>query len=269
MNKNMFIKIIKKLIYPIYGKRKFQKIFEALNRFSLFGMNIGGGSDPKDSGEKSALNYVNNRFKSLSEIILFDVGANVGHYSIILKELFGEKATIHSFEPSHKTFQKLQLNIGDKTRINLYNFGFGNENAKTVLFSNSDESGLASVYKRKLDHFNINMNQSEEIEIKTLDSFCEEHKIERINFLKLDVEGHEKKVLDGASKILKSGAIDFIQFEFGSCNIDSRTYFQDFYYLLNDNYKIYRIVKDGLYQIKQYKEMYEAFTVTNYLAEKK
>ena len=128
---------------------------------------------------------------------------------------------------------------------------------------------MASVYKRKLDHFNIYMNQSEEIEIQTLDAFCKDHKIERIHLLKLDVEGHEKKVLDGASRMLKSGAIDFIQFEFGSCNIDSKTYFQDFYYLLKDNYKIYRILKNGLYQLNQYKEIYEAFSTTNYLAEKK
>ncbi len=69
--------------------------------------------------------------------------------------------------------------------------------------------------------------------------------------------------------MLGSGAVDFIQFEFGGCNIDSRTYFQDFYYLLNDRYKISRILKDGLYPISRYKEMYEAFTTTNYLAEKK
>jgi len=265
----MFIKIIKKSVSPIVGKRKFQKTFEALNRFSLAGMNIGSGSNPKDSGEISALEYINNRFKSSGKMLVMDVGANVGHYSILLKEVFGEKAAIHSFEPSHKTFQKLRSNIGDKTAMSLYNFGFGNENATVALFSNSDESGLASVYKRKLDHFHIDMNQREEVEIKTLDSFCTEYTIEHIHFLKLDVEGHEKKVLDGASNMLKTGAIDFIQFEFGGCNIDSRTYFQDFFYLLKDNYKIYRIVKDGLYQIDQYKEMYEAFTTTNYLAERK
>lgn len=240
-----------------------------MNYFSLIGMNIGGGSDPKDSGEKSALNYINHRFKTLKEIILFDVGANIGHYSILLKEVFREKAIIYSFEPSYKTFCKLESNIGDETRINLYNFGLGNENSKIVLFSNQDESGLASVYKRKLDHFNIHMNQSEEVEVKTLDFFCNENKINHIHVLKLDVEGHEKKVLDGASEMLSAGAIDFIQFEFGGCNIDSGTYFQDFYYLLSKNYKIYRIVKDGLYPINQYKEIYESFLTTNYLAEKK
>ncbi len=188
---------------------------------------------------------------------------------ILLKEVFGDKAEIHSFEPSRKTFQKLQSNAGNKAGINLYNFGFGDENNKAVLFSDSDESGLPSVYKRKLDHFNIDMGQSEEIEIKTLDSFCAYRGIERVQLSQIRRRRPRKKVLDGCSKMLGSGAVDFIQFEFGGCNIDSRTYFQDLYCLLNDRYKINRILKDGLYPISRYKEMYEAFTTTNYLAEKK
>jgi FkbM family methyltransferase len=159
--------------------------------------------------------------------------------------------------------------MGRDAGIKLFNFGFGNQNTKTSLFSDADESGMASVYKRKLDHFNVNMGQKEEIEIRTLDDFCQDQKIGRIHFLKLDVEGHEIKVLEGAANLLGSRAIDYIQFEFGGCNIDSRTYFQDFYYLLKDNYNIYRIVKNGVHPMTQYREMYEAFSTTNYLGEKK
>jgi FkbM family methyltransferase len=153
--------------------------------------------------------------------------------------------------------------------VELYNFGFGNTNAKATLFSNIDESGLASVYKRRLDHHNINMNKKETIKLKTIDSFCKKQNILRIHFLKLDVEGNEMKVLEGAGKMLDSNAIDFIQFEFGGCNIDSRTYFQDFYYMLKDKYKIYRVLKKGLFEIKRYSETNEAFLTTNYLAELK
>lgn len=63
--------------------------------------------------------------------------------------------------------------------------------------------------------------------------------------------------------------IDAIQFEFGGCNIDSRTFFQDFFYLLKDNYKIYRVLKDGLLEMPIYKETYEIFITINYLAIKK
>ena len=57
-----------------------------------------------------------------------------------------------------------------------------------------------------------------------------------------------------------------IQFEFGGCNIDRRTYFQDFWYLLKDNFDIYRISPKGPILIKKYSERDEAFVMTNYLA---
>jgi len=83
----------------------------------------------------------------------------------------------------------------------------------------------------------------------------------------MDVEGNELKVLDGALNMLASKRIRFIQFEFGGCNIDSRTFFQDFYYLLNKDFQLYRIVQDGLFPINHYKECYELFMTTNFLAE--
>ncbi|GHV56141.1 hypothetical protein AGMMS49579_20380 [Spirochaetia bacterium] len=76
------------------------------------------------------------------------------------------------------------------------------------------------------------------------------------------------KVLEGAKHMIQSGNIDFIQFEFGGCNIDSRTYFQDFFYALKDRYRIYRIIRDGLFEIKAYREMYECFMNSNFFAER-
>lgn len=69
--------------------------------------------------------------------------------------------------------------------------------------------------------------------------------------------------------MIEDRKIDFIQFEFGGCNIDSRTFFQDFWYLLHDKYNIFRIIPTGLYPIKEYSEMREIFLCTNYLAELK
>jgi len=266
---SLFKQIKNKVASAIVGKTKCQKFFETLDLFALRGINIGGGKNPQISGEKVAMVYIKDKLHSLPEVIIFDVGANIGQSCIAEKEVFGDKAKVYSFEPSRKTFQALQRNVKGLIGVQSFNFGFGEANTKLVLFSNADESGLASVYQRKLDHFNIQMSKKEEVEIRTLDTFCQKNSIDRIHFLKLDVEGNEMKVLEGAKKMLSNGAIDYIQFEFGGCNIDSRTYFQDYYYFLKGNYTIYRIVRDGLFEIKQYKEMYEAFMTTNYLAEKK
>lgn len=265
----MITRIAGKTLRALAGKKKHQKLFEQLYQLSLAGMNVGGGSGTESSGEQSALELINQRLKGTKDLIIFDVGANVGNYSNLLNTVFGDKATIFSFEPSKKTFASLISNTSNLSNVKPFNFGLGDEDSQITLFTNADESGMASVYRRNLEHFGIEMNKTEEIEIRTIDTFCSENNIEHIHLLKLDVEGHEIKVLKGASSLLKAGNIDYIQFEFGGCNIDSRTYFQDFFYLLKDNYTIYRIVKDGLYEVEQYKEMYEVFITTNFIAERR
>lgn len=268
----MILRILRKVIASRYGKKKYQPFFESLYKMSLSGMNIGEGTDTGESGELNALYYVKGKLigvKTAGDLTIFDVGANIGKYALLLDQVFGNEAMIHSFEPSLKTYKKLVQNVAGKVKGQQYHFGLGDADSHTTLYSNSDESGLASVYKRKLDHFNIDMNQAEEIEIKNLDSFCKEKNITHIHFLKLDVEGHEKKVMEGAKRMIDAGQVDFIQFEFGGCNIDSKTYFQDFYYLLNDRYQIYRIVKDGVFPLGKYGESYESFLTTNYLAERR
>lgn len=82
--------------------------------------------------------------------------------------------------------------------------------------------------------------------------------------MKLDAEGHELQVLHGAERLLAHNTIDIIQFEFGGCNIDSRTCFQDFFYLLNPQYRLFQILRDGLFSIKEYVERHELFFTTNF-----
>jgi hypothetical protein len=83
-----------------------------------------------------------------------------------------------------------------------------------------------------LGHIGIQLDKSEEIAIKSIDEFSGENNIDHIYLLKIGVEGHEISVFSGTAHMLKARAIDFIQFEFGGCIIDSRTYFRDFFLLL-------------------------------------
>ena len=67
--------------------------------------------------------------------------------------------------------------------------------------------------------------------------------------------------------MLEKNAIERIQFEFGNDYIDSRTFFRDIYfYLKNYNFKIYRILRDGLIEIKEYNSKKEIFRNSNFVA---
>jgi len=137
------------------------------------------------------------------------------------------------------------------------------------LYFDKPGSTLASLSKRRLRHLSIDFNQYEKIQIDTLDNYCSLNAIERIHLLKLDVEGHELAALRGAQDILTKKAIDIISFEFGGCNIDSRTFFQDFYYMLSRQFgmNIYRITPSGyLRHIDHYQEIHEQFRTTNFIA---
>lgn len=258
------VRLAKTIFKPVLGKVRFQRIFEILYGLSLIGMNYGTGDDSSYSGETFLLNYFQENSKTRNPII-FDVGANVGKYvEYVLKII--NNPTVFCFEPSKNTFELLHKNIGQNKNVILNNFGFGKENKKTILFSNENASVLASLYNRQLDHLGITMNKKEEVEIKKLDDYCDQNDIQNIDLLKLDVEGNELDVLYGAERMLSTSSIRFIQFEFGGCNIDSRTYFRDFFYLLNPNFNIYRVLQNGIYPIKKYGEMNEIFFTANFLA---
>ena len=208
--------------------------------------------------------------------LIFDVGANVGDYSLYLRSCL-PTARVYVFEPAQSVYQQLAANITAACadgQINTYNFGFS-DSARTVEFysytvEGNDASVLSSIDRRlPTQVLDVRTNSSEDIQVRIIDGFCEAEGIDRVDFLKLDVEGHELSVLRGAQRMLAAGLISMIQFEFGPANIYSRTYFYDFWALLSGMYDIYRIVPKGIAPIYYYGEHLEIFLTTNYLALKK
>lgn len=261
--KHMFEKVARR---AWMGRRASQEFWEGLHRLSLEGMNVGSGSRVEESGELWVLNHIAQATVGLTRVVVFDVGAGVGEYASRVISRFGTRVRLFCFEPSRKAFGLLQASLGSHENVQLFNFGLGDREEWVALYSDVEGSGLSSVYNRRLDHLGKSMKYTERIRLETLDSFCKERGIEHVHLLKLDVEGHEFNVLKGAHGMIVSNSIDFIQFEFGGCNIDSGTYFRDFFYLLHPYYEIHRILKDGLRPVREYKESHEMFLTTNYLA---
>lgn len=266
----VFTKVITFLTLLMRGKfvfqprrRIFQPAWEQLYRLSLEGMNVGGSPNVCDSGEVWVIDHIGQCLSDRERIIVFDVGANIGGYGSEAICRLGKKVILYCFEPSKKTFQLLTSNLGKYQNVKLFNFGFSNREKSATLYSNAEGSGLASLYDRHLDYFGISMEYTEEVCLRTLDDFCQDKEITWIGFLKVDVEGHELKMLQGAGNLIRSNSIDFIQFEFGGTDIDSRTFFKDFFRLLNP---YYRILDDGLRFIEHYEEIHELFVPTNFLA---
>ena len=195
--------------------------------------------------------------------VIFDVGANEGLYTRALLDQC-PSAKVIAFEPSSTSLARLSDRFMGDSRVSICPLALGSKMESRTLYSDQAGSGLASLTKRRLEHFKIDFKYEEQIAVTTLDMWARSNSMQP-QFIKIDVEGHELEVLQGGTDTLKS--VKLIQFEFGGCNIDTRTYFQDFWYFFQDRgFNLYRISPSGPSRIEHYSEEDEYFSTTNYLA---
>lgn len=258
---------VKKFLLPLFAIRCLQPIYRSLHRLSLVGMNIGPVGEIPTSGEARLIK----RLMRLAPVdaVLFDVGANFGEFSVRLSQASRVPVRIFAFEPSPSSQRRLSESISTHTkntgRIIPVPEGLSDQIRSTTLSITEGFEGNASLRPRDQHHLNQTA-KTEQISLNTIDNFCALNGINRIFFVKLDVEGEEFACLRGAGKMLGDGCIDYIQFEFGGCNIQSRVFLKDFWDLLCPTYDLYRLVQNGLYPEIRYHELLEIFTTTNFLA---
>ncbi len=252
---------------PFLGKKKFQRFFEKLHLLSLYGMNYGRSGDIETSGEEQVFTLIKNQFAGISNGVFLDCGANIGEYAQGLAAHIPVGAKIYAFEPGKTPYARMVENTKHISNIITVNKGVGEQNETLPLFSNTVTTKHSSLFKRDMSHWGeeFSLKDPETIDLVRLDDFLTEKQIQHVHFMKIDVEGYEMNCLRGLGNYLTRGDVDMIQFEFGVATIDAKVFFKDFYHLLNPEYAIYRILKDGYYLIKSYNEVLEVFITTNYL----
>lgn len=175
----------------IYAKALDRVISLYLKKFSLM-----------DSSETEFLKSVIKRGMKV-----VDVGSNIGYYTLIVADLVGSEGKIFAFEPDTENFRLLQKNISENNC----------QNVETVNLAVSDKAGTARLFlseENQGDHRIYNFgNKRQSIEVKTvsLDDFL---KNQRIDFIKIDVEGAEPLVFAGMTEILKNNPQVLIMMEF-------------------------------------------------------
>lgn len=261
--------LIKHFFVAITKNALIQGLLERSASTSHYLMGVGAGDAADSSGETAVVEELKRQVVVGVPLIIFDVGANKGQFLDMIEQgLRGIDCHIHVFEPSKHTYQILSENAKSYSNLTLNNLALGRQVGEFDLHYDELGSGLASLTKRKLNHFGYDFKYAEKIQVETLDDYCARNSIHTIDHLKLDVEGHELDVLQGGIKMFQNQRIKMVSFEFGGCNIDSRTYFRDFYNFFRDceMNRIFRIAPSGyLAPVHQYKEIYEQFRTTNFL----
>ncbi|MFE6127883.1 FkbM family methyltransferase [Streptomyces sp. NPDC056437] len=200
--------------------------------------------------------------------VIFDVGANYGQWSGGLQSALGTRnGRYFLFEPQPACWPALARDqVPNQVIIPA---AVSDVEGSATIFADAPGSGVASVHRRRDSYFGDMMAHQQRVPVTTIDREVERWEVERIDLLKLDIEGAEFQALRGAIDSLRNRKVMTIAFEFGSANVYSRTFFRDFWDLLSPlGYRLWRICPGGvLLPVQAYTEELEHFRgVSNYLA---
>jgi FkbM family methyltransferase len=143
---------------------------------------------------------------------VFDVGANVGGIAIKYAKCF-PNSTVYAFEPVCETFMILSEATKFCPRINSIQLALGDVSGFSNCLINAD-SGKNTLIDGLSDHLHANPIGSQLVKVSTLDTFAKENQIESIDLVKIDTEGFDLAVLQGAVSKLNAQLITFIYVEF-------------------------------------------------------
>jgi FkbM family methyltransferase len=223
--------------------------------------------DPKRNGEYKFLakqirtNNINNNF------ILFDIGSNIGDYLKYAKSL-DKEMEVHCFEPVKKTLEILNKNQ-NLTNVYLNEVAISNFSGYTKINIYGDLYETNSIFFNEKLVGNQNVIQ-EEIKTNTVDNYIHQNNINHINFMKIDTEGHEIQVLEGASESINAGLIDVIQFEYNYLWLNTENRLQQAFSLLEKKYEIFRLTPWGMIYVQKFQTKLENFpSASNYVAIRK
>lgn len=158
------------------------------------------------------------------EMVIFDVGGHEGESVELFRKLF-PGAQIHCFEPDKRNFEVINKKFCSTPNVYLNNFGIGSKNEFKQFYSNI--LSYTSSFKKidlnadwtKVKSRTLGVKpeelivETQNVRIRTIDDYVEEHAIKKIHLLKIDAEGYEFECLQGSQNSLMKKIIDSIQLE--------------------------------------------------------
>jgi FkbM family methyltransferase len=165
--------------------------------------------------------------------VLFDVGANRGQSVALLRAAF-PSATIHAFEPSPSTFERLKEQTAGISNLHLNNIALGSICERRVLIENSEDTAN-SLLAAGGDFSWGKVVSHTDVDVASIDSYCEAAGIRHIDVLKSDTQGFDSEVLRGGINMLQQHKIRLVYIELLFRNLYlGMGPFEDIYIFLKD-----------------------------------
>ena len=144
-------------------------------------------------------------------MVVVDVGANIGFYTLLMADLVGPKGTVYAFEPERNNYNHLKKVCGDRYNIKVNRYAIGEKSGETNLFISDDLN---------VDHLAYNdggRRRRERVLSISLDKYFENNK--KIDFVKIDTQGYEHYVLKGMTKLIAKWSKIMIMAEFSAYDL--------------------------------------------------
>jgi len=149
-------------------------------------------------------------FKNVAETgnTIIDLGANIGYFTLLAAKLVGKKGKVFSFEPELSNFYypRKNIEINNFTNVNAFQKAVSNKDGYTDLFVCAYDSGHHTINQPEgieaYRHGRSGGTKKIKIETVALDYFLK-GKMDKVDILKIDVEGAEALAIDGMKEILK------------------------------------------------------------------
>ncbi|WP_168210622.1 FkbM family methyltransferase [Persicimonas caeni] len=186
----------------------------------------------ESNGEKWIVNFVEPRG------VVMDVGFFRGEFTQAVLQR-QPSARVIAFDPSQAARKFFDAELEGNKRITFESLALSNSEGQATFFDYANECNSLA---QRVEQSVKDCAEPYAVEVTTLDRYCERQGIEHINFLKIDAEGFDLHVLEGATEILEQERVDVFMFEFGSGWIASRRYLHEAVELLEDKpYRLFRL----------------------------
>lgn len=139
--------------------------------------------------------------------VVVDAGANCGAATVHLARVH-PGARVHSLEPASRPRSYLERNTRDLSGVTVHPFGLHSEDATLPLYHGVDDSITGSLFRR-----DVNVDASEEVEVRHAGRWAEATGIDRIDVLKLDVEGIEVEVLESFGALTETVKVLYVEYD--------------------------------------------------------
>ena len=255
----------------LFARKSLFSINQHLYKFSLRGLGVLNSDTAQATGEPWFLQRLQELDQQglISMRTIVDVGANDLAYG----QVEFPKAKIFAFEPQPESFARLK--VGAAQNVVPIQAAVGAQVGTVDFWDFADDaprkaeqstSQLASVHRDVIEKLYHQPAKKYRVKMTTLDTCAKQQKIATIDLLKIDAEGNELAVLQGAKKLLAAQCIGIVQFEFNEIHAFSRVFMKDFYDALAD-FELYRLLPNGAVELGPYRPLtHELFGFQNIVA---